>query len=56
MGRYPKSVIVNDGTGVSGLRTKGGNPGAVFKHLQSCPVEESLHFWWPPQSRRGTNK
>ena len=56
MGKYPKSVIVNDGTGVSGLKTKGGNPGAVFKHLQSYPVEEGLHFWWSPQSRLGTNK
>lgn len=56
MGRYPKSVIVNDGTGVSGLRRRGGNPGALFKPLESYHMEEGLHFWRSPQSRPGTNK
>ena len=56
MGRYPKSVIVNGGTGVSGLRRRGGNTGALFKLLESYRMEEGLHFWRSPQSRPGTNK
>lgn len=56
MGRYHKSVIVNGGTGVSGLRRRGGNPGALFKLLESYRIKEGLHFWRFPQSRPGTNK
>lgn len=54
MGRCPKSVIASNGTaGVSDLRTKVGDPCALFKHLQSYPMEEGSHFWWPHRADLG---
>lgn len=47
MSSCPKSVIVNDGSGVSGLRIKGFNPCAFFKCLQSYPLH-SGHPWGGP--------